>query len=584
MNRLFKHLNALSVLLLVMAGMMWHGVNGVDALTDAEIQSACDGYKLNREQLTADILDSAGLDHVNFDFPDVFKRNKAEPEIKNFYLNIYKKVKQDPADQAINTIADNYGYTKEEMCAILGGSVALLLDDNEDTYQEVETLLDDYQDILDDYADELEKERLQQEMTLDSYGKEMFANGDTEDSSFDVLYDLEIIEYILFGEDTIDSGGGGTTDAAESVDSDGDGPVDDADTETSTTATTSSSTTSSSSSDADDEAEEDTADEEDPLNPLECVVDAGLQGAFAEAGVTPVETEEDEADTADDDDPSSGGGDTSTGSGDADTDGDPDALLTATEAADWNPDEVCDGVFCLIIRFSNKEDTAYEKSDNCIKCHVEYMRDAMNEVISKPLNPNKVTGNAFEPAMCKESYLKAVPAVNLFMIPVPLPTPPPEDVITNMNRTCEESLDLIEDKDLDEGQLLTKWLTLGCSDPEDPETAETELDESTRRRLANYLTTPLDDIIKEQNTQAAGSLSTEALIEEATKQYDEQIALMQQVFQLSRAATQVGAQTDFYQVVGLEMDQMNNYFLGYQTLMASMKQILDEVYDKDKTS
>src|SRR3990167_499944 len=122
---------------------------------------------------------------------NVFGGTPQKPEVKDLYKSIYKSIKVDSDRAARQSTAEHFQYSETEMTAILKGDIGLLRRTQPEavTYNDLLVLFDNMRGR---YQKEYDKEQLRQNLFLDSYPQEIFVNGDTSDSGFDVVYDLEI--------------------------------------------------------------------------------------------------------------------------------------------------------------------------------------------------------------------------------------------------------------------------------------------------------------------------------------------------------------------------------------------------------
>jgi len=583
-----QKLNLISLGLLVSCALLFHGMVGVraqDSQTDADIQEACDGFKYNGSQLMEDLFDDASVD-VDIDVVNIFKNmfgQSKTPKVKDLYLSIYKKVKAEPEDTAMRATAEEYQFTQEQMCAVLGGSFAPIASMNENEVVSITEAEDILSEMQEAYHDNLAEAQVAQEMLMDSYTREIFSNGDTGDSGFDVIYDLEIIEYILFGEagyETSSSEEEETPEATDDNESEEESPPVSSEsslseeTDASTEETPAESTTSTS------EEEKDEA-----VVPSSCDADPGLQSAFAD--VVP-ETPEPEEETA----PVSP--DTSTDTPDASGEGasqepeesSPDVIVAAAPS-DWSSPEVCDSVFCLFINFTNRPDPSYTEADNCINCHVEYIIKALEDTLSQSLTLGKVSGNLMEPPVCKNDLLLSLTQIdlNLFLIPMPIQTPPGDDIVQGLS-FCDSIKDFMDDKDPYNFSLQN----LFNGDEEgnggvcgvDPDTlADKELTDEELAELENY-GNGMEDALKDATTRSGSLTSVNELFTEALNDYDTHLAEFEKTFEDSYTVARSGAQNTLYQDLGTEMDQMTNYFKDFYESISLSQKVMEELKTKLK--
>ncbi|MFA5842083.1 MAG: hypothetical protein WC882_00160 [Candidatus Gracilibacteria bacterium] len=575
-------LNFISLGLLLVSVLVLHGVHNVRAQTDADIQEACDGFKYNGTQLMEDLFEdaagSADLDVVNI-FKNMFGQSKT-PKVEDLYLSIYKKVRAEPEDTAVRATAEDYQFTQEQMCAVLGGSFAPIASMNENEVVPITEAMDILAEMQETYRDHLAEAQMAQEMLMDSYMREIFANGDTGDSGFDVLYDMEIIEYLLFGEagyETSSSEGDETDETANDDGSDEETPSEspestsDDGTDASTEESPAESTTSTT------EQEKDEA-----VAPSSCDADPGLQSAFA--AVVPEPSEEEPA--SDSSDPSTDTPDTSgDGTPEDVAETTPDVILPAP-ANDWTSPEVCDSVFCLFINFVNRPDSSYTKADNCIQCHVQYIVEALEETLSQSLTLGKVSGNIMEPPVCKNDLLLSLTQIdlNLFLIPMPIQTPPANDIVTGLG-FCDGIKDFMGDKDpykLSIQNLFDGDKGTGGVCGVDPDTlVDKKLTEEELAKLRSY-GNGIENAMKDATTRSENGTSVNELLTQALNDYDAHMDEFEKTFEDSYTVTRSGAQNTLYQSLGDEMDQMTNYFRAFYESISMTQAVTEKLKNNFK--
>ncbi len=147
------------------------------------------------------------------------KAKKSKFLAHDMYLNIYVEINDKPEKAATKTVADKFGMSEEQISSIAkNGDLSSLYDGSktlDKTHQQ-------YIKILDSYNKALATENLRTELEQAVKPSEIFADGDTSNSDFDLIHDLSIIEEILFNERSKSEFGGtfnsplvDTTDADE---------------------------------------------------------------------------------------------------------------------------------------------------------------------------------------------------------------------------------------------------------------------------------------------------------------------------------------------------------------------------------
>lgn len=564
-----QKLNILSVLMLLVSGVLLAGVSLAGASTGDDF---CDLYQFNRDTMTQEIFANAtGLD-PDFNFATMFTGTPENVQVKDLYLNVYKALKQNPASSAMKEASEKYSYTETEFCSILGGNLQLLSTTQDEN--EVSNLIDLHGDMKADYEAELESAELAVEMMMDIYPKEIFANGDTSDSGFDLMYDLELIEYILFGEDSYSVGDAGDFQGPDDdgVDGDagGDGDEGGEEDEDEGDGDGDGGAGGGAGSGPGEETETESgamqASEDDEVNPARCVADGDVQAAFAAALGEDYGADDEEEETGGGGSGSGDGGGAGGGSGDGSGEGESGDATgdgegeSESRANDWTFFWPCNEFFCIFIDFTNTKDPEYRQTDNCVKCHADYISDALDETLSVPLIPGKMSGNLLEPAMCKRSAVNGGVSLNLIPVAVPIPTPSPDYIVGGLN-FWEAFTDFAED-------------TWGV------ESAETFPTEEGEERDNNLFLVHYEQQLSEALKNAQKTIdnpSTEEILTTAFAQYENQMASIATKFAHSSAAAEMEATATFYQSLQYEMNQMVFYFSSYQMLIGLTQEVAEEL-------
>ncbi len=586
MHLILKHLNAISVLLLLVSGVLISGLTIASAEND--VNDFCDAYKFNSASLTEEIFEQAGV-NIDLEFKNVFGGTPEEPEITDLYLSLYRSIQESPSDAALEQTAEANQMTQIELCSIFGGNYQLLSTIYDETYNN-DDLIEEVDSLATQYEEAFEKSIRDQAEFLKLYPHEVFVNGDTSDSGFDVLYDLAIIEYILFGEESsIGSGGSlgmGSWNDDDDEDEDEEGSADveieaeDVPDEESETAEESEEEESEA-----ETAEEETEEEDATVEPAECAADTELQDAFADAGVVVEDPAEEEASDdgdaeGDEDDDTS---DSDDGDGDSDSaESDPaDILLTLPETeSNWETPHLCSSVFCLVIEFRNKDAVRYEETSNCVKCHVDYIVESLDKTTSVSLNPGKLSGNLMEPGLCKRSLTGGKINLTFVAIPMPIRTPPPDDIISKTN-FWENFEDFVKDTwDVDEAEQFVNADTFGAGgyDRDGSEATETtEEEEESDYKFMSFFDRLYGDAVKQETNMDDGTISNAEMLENALSNYDSQIAEIEEQFDKMQSYARASASKDFYQNLQYEMNQMVFYFSSYQTLIGLTQEVVNDL-------
>lgn len=476
---------------------------------------------------------------------------------KDLYKRVHEKVKHQGSDMAVARTLTRRPLSKEELLVVLPGANinALLIEPDPKknlTQQEVDARLNEFREIL---SEEKELADMQVLIEMEATQTEIFSNGDLQDSGFDLIADLELIETILFGKPETsagESGPGAPAGANEIGPEIGDAGAGGAVLEGGIPAGGLGGTGAGSSgakSESETDASVDTA-EEDAF----CPADQSFHDAVKAAREKEKETKKKKATGSgaigakDDQGASSGGGSgKSTGVAGAET-----APLVPEKASDWSRPQPCNDVFCLKVQAIYKKASSYQSKDNCIACHFEKINEAFKSTVDKTLLPSKATGNMAEGPKCKRQMLGL--KWNLVLIPEPIVTPPNDDLVVKGD-FVKNAIKFYE-KYFDNPGRCTGSAGGACKPDEStvkiPEDAITQAPEGTEQSKV------LEDIrIRIANKK----IEAEKLIEQ------------------SRLEVDANAFASQFQVILQEIDTMNTYFKSFMTLY---KNILPKQNEDDE--
>lgn len=157
----------------------------------------------------------ASADNDWFDWQDVFSPMGPSEKGKNLYNLVFNKLNRSATRDARKEVAQKYGLTIDEMQASLDGSLIPIFNNKDRssaqlTQEDAAKILANLQKDF-NYLSELFQ--IQQEVEVSITPSEMFSNGNVNDSGFDLVHDLTIIEEILAHQNTPVSVGGVYEDA-----------------------------------------------------------------------------------------------------------------------------------------------------------------------------------------------------------------------------------------------------------------------------------------------------------------------------------------------------------------------------------
>lgn len=411
-----------------------------------------------------------GKGNKGLDWGDSFGATDPKDVGQNLYLMIYEKTQAVTMGDAIQATADQYGMPAPRMLLILGGDITPIMERN--PMMRVEEAIAIYNEIRETYEEKKDSLDLESTISTKIEPSEMFADGDTGNSGFDLINDLNNIEIILFqkNEDTtiggaLSSSGGpsgespsGSTEQPIQTSS-GEVPIDLGTSTGMATSSPDSTTQSSENKVANpfaDQMEDKSAIFGSGINPNQCFstksLDSALDDFATEASTDPRlkstykgKASSDENALKGGSSPKSGTGSSGVGSSDIDVpiaEASPSGLapVLPAPAGDFTTPPICEDIICISLDFVMKPATpAFDKVDNCIQCHVQYINQSLEKTISHSLIPSKATGNLGESGMCKNAAGTALGAVgmNVSINLVPIITPPKDDLVTLGNITDE---------------------------------------------------------------------------------------------------------------------------------------------------
>ncbi|MBI2638247.1 hypothetical protein HYW83_01515 [Candidatus Peregrinibacteria bacterium] len=502
---------------------------------------------------------------------------------QDLYELTYNRVKSEASDKAAERVLADRKISKEELFAVVpGANIGKLLTQPEPTKKlnpaEVEKRRLDLQRFL---AEEKELADLELRTTIEVQPTEFFSNGDESDSGFDLIVDLNIIEYILFGkvEATMSNagpgapagsnvvgvglgGGGGAEEpvggsaggggAGAGAGAGGGGAVAGA----------------GGSSPVGSPPRQGSESAPQVKCPVEESFNNGVEAARAREQIAAAESGASGGAGSGAGDGSSGGGGAggaggAGGGAGADggaEEGEKSSSPVAEPPANWARPRACDGIFCLKIEAVYKKESSFQATDNCIACHFEKTNDAFKKAVSHNLVPSKATGNLIEAPKCKRSMFNL--KQNFILIPQPILTPPNDDLITKGDfiknwieftekyyanpDQCRKLKNATKDASRDLSTKIGEVLSLGqICDPKpnvSAEAAKREVEQAGEDTEAGKILTNIATQVEAKKQEAAATL----------KQY-----------KLQRDA---GNQATQFNVLLQEIDTMNSYFTAFKNL------------------
>ena len=129
--------------------------------------------------------------------------SNGEDPFKNLYLFMYQNVKLAPKEETLKVLvqkSDYAWYSEDDIAAVVAGSIYPLKEAlGSGVTQSI--LIETYAQIQNDYNNELQLQIDNRGLIYEALAKEIFYNNDLTDSaSVDILYDLDLINFLLFNE------------------------------------------------------------------------------------------------------------------------------------------------------------------------------------------------------------------------------------------------------------------------------------------------------------------------------------------------------------------------------------------------
>lgn len=399
------------------------------------------------------------------DWGDNFGSTDPEEVGQNLYLTIYSKTQSNTLGDAIHATAEQYGMPPERMSLILGGDITPILERS--PTMRIEDAVRIYNQMIGTYNSRKSSADLQASISAKIVPNEIFADGDVDNSGFDLIHDLNNIEIILFQKNDLVSFGGSLADSGGG----GGAPVPDASGQATDpltgvpipidlTGTTGQPNQPPPAKPKVENPFKATIEDKSAIftgggiNPNQCFPMTNLDQAldkFAEAASTNPGLKSSFVKPATQSTKSGTGSGAAGGGGVTGSDLNipvpiVDSVPASTipvvpaPAGDYTTPPICDEILCVSIDFVEAPATpAYTSTDNCIQCHVQYINESMQKTIAHSLIPAKATGNLGESGLCKNAAGTALGAIgmNINLSLVPIITPPKDD-LTQLGNISDE--------------------------------------------------------------------------------------------------------------------------------------------------
>ncbi len=485
---------------------------------------------MSDEEFLSAIFSEAGISQsTENDATELKTLAGTEAPFSGLYLYMLQNIMNGPRDAAIEEVANLYGYTEEEIESIVleGSSTPIIdkqkanalaaqsaetadeleeaelqgeedvdafIEGNElgdfteaylrwhyETYEAPPTasqinepltndyLLKWYTTISDAYDRELTFQQDNRRLAYEALASEMFLNNDLSDSAnIDLLYDLDLIHYLLFGElITYPDRSGDAEVETASEEEDGEEPL--------------------ALFNVPEPREEAVILAADSIDPYVCYGDEDLANALDNYETAPPDTgdalpeEEEGGFDYDIDDDGTVGEDEPDGEDEPESDPESDDeaeeespdvndFLADVEGAfaaldgflssleqepgDWTRGLPCNDVFCIEVKLVNEtedpeaEDSSpmqvddFDENANCVACHTAFIKERLKETMDKSLVPSKISMNWFEDATCKEAGSFVNLDFNIYAIKKPIDL----DTGDEIDEKADEEIDELKNK------------------------------------------------------------------------------------------------------------------------------------------
>lgn len=460
------------------------------------------------------------------------KNKKKEFTAQNLYLEIYETVNLEPKKTSIKKTSSKFSMTEDQMQKLINeGDLSVLSEREKDLT--IDKLSNQYFEIFNTYQREFELETMRTDLEQEVKPSEIYADGDTSNSDFDLIHDLSIIEKILFGKASqTDFGGEFPKFDIEFVSKAQKEAIEDLFT---TPEEQEKYSESLARSEATEEARE-------GINPLLCLETESVLAEAINSFEEKAQTEEGIEDLDDVGD-----------YGDLDENLETlnDAEIPSAKTDEWPTKYLCpdESFFCISIKFDVGPPESFPKTSNAVASHVHHINEDFDKMLEKPLSPNKLTGNLFEVPKCKSGFANIPLNMNIITMAVPGPKQANEDLYHNAD--IEKEWKKIKDAFGFFSYEKTEAKEEESLGKEDPSVE----DRSVRKSVSNAPPNPTINEVVDRSREINESLRSEKAEEIRKKPQD-------------NASEN---QNRYFQVIYDELNTMNMYFDAMKEKFEEMK-------------
>jgi hypothetical protein len=295
-------------------------------------------------------------------------------------------------------------------------------------------LLEQYSKLTDAYSKELQFQTENRKLAYQAYSAEIFFDNNLSNSAnIDILHDLDIMNFLMFGEfiiypdreeEDVELASEDETQFFQSI------VFEDVEEEVVL-------------------SEEIDESDESEIDPYVCLEDETLREALEdyENYVASDDDNDEEQDTSapdtDEPDEDEEPEDEATSQAKEEFDDFVDSLTTTQ--GDWTRSLPCGEIFCITVNLvkgtwgttSGSQGGDFEEEENCIACHLDFIAAATDETLSGGVQPNKVSQNWFEDGTCKDVGDGLNLDFHVYAIPVPIELDPSDDTDDLANKQQE---------------------------------------------------------------------------------------------------------------------------------------------------
>lgn len=376
-------------------------------------------------------------DFILYNIPFYTDDETVDSDGLNLYMMINQEISIGPEKHAKRVMMDSYGLTPGEVEAVSLNSYGRHFEETGITA--IDQANKEMRRMQDAYNNALDIANRQARLRMQTLPMTLFADGDVNNSGFDLLFDLDLMTFFLFEPD-VDNlkpspvyGSGLANDEKESDEKElapgetllADGSINPAKFKTDDFGNNNGDDElleEGNSLDEDSNSDNDSEDSNNDNNPATCVT------TDADVLISQIEPNElytgNDQDTGNEDDnndinESDDNNENITFEGLEENDEDTDEDDSEEEVSEsGNQCEVVWGacvkddplssaeckekyILCVSAEWGKKKKPKPKLTDNCILCHISYMNKSIEKVIRSGLMPGKHVGNLFEPNICK---------------------------------------------------------------------------------------------------------------------------------------------------------------------------------------